>query len=116
MGGMDMSGHDMASMGGQGTSGQMGSEHQHGGHGTTGQMSGMGGMMDQMNRLEKLRGAEFDRQFAKDMIQHHQMQVRMSERAVKEAKHNEVREFAQKTITDQKKDIADLQKFAGSAK
>lgn len=122
MGGMEMSGHDMDSMGGQGTSGQAGSQHEHGqAQGSGGQMSGhmqmggMSGMMDEMNRLQGLTGTAFDRAFAKDMIQHHQMQVRMSERAVKEAKHDEVRDFAQKTITDQKKDIADLQKFSASA-
>lgn len=113
MGGMDMPGHDMGAMGGQGTSGQMGSEHQHGAQ-SGGQMSGMG-MMDQMKRLENLSGAAFDREFAKDMIQHHQMQIRMSERAVKEAKHDEVRDFAQKTVADQKKDIGDLKKFEGPA-
>ena len=124
MGGMGMSGHDMGSMGGQGTSGQAGAEHQRGeaqgasgGHMGSGHMKkgGMSGMMDEMNRLQGLTGQAFDRAFAKDMIRHHEMQVRMSERAVKEAKHDEVRDFAQKSITDQKKDIADLQKFSGSA-
>lgn len=122
-GAMGMSGHDMGSMGGEGTSGQAGNAHEHGqAQGAGGQMGsghmqmgGMSGMMDQMNRLQGLTGTAFDRAFAKDMIQHHQMQVRMSERAVKEAKHDEVRDFAQKTIADQKKDIADLQKFSASA-
>ena len=50
------------------------------------------------------------------MIQHHQMQVRMSERAAKEARHDEVRELAKESLAAQKTDIVDLQKFAGPAK
>lgn len=111
--------HGMGSMHGAETSGQSGTGHQHEGQsmGAGGmQMEGMEKAMAQMNRLEKLRGAEFDQAFAKNMIQHHQMQVRVSERALKDAKHDEVRDLAKETLTSQNKDIADLRRFAGSAK
>lgn len=119
----EMHGH-MESMGGTGTSGQSGAGHQHEGQSqasAAGQKGGMMGgdmqaMMAEMKRLEKLTGVEFDQAFAKQMIRHHQMQIRMSERATKDAKHDEVREFAQKSITEQKKDISDLERFSGTAK
>jgi uncharacterized protein (DUF305 family) len=113
----------MGSMHGTGTSGEKGAaQHQH-----EGQSKGMAGMhedmhkggtemMGQMNRLEKLEGAEFDRAFAKAMIQHHQMQVKMSQRAIKDAKHDEVQQIAKETLERQKRDIAELQKFAGASK
>lgn len=117
MGGM-MGG--MGSMPGHGTSGEKGAGHEHAGQpqGTTGMEPGRmrSDMMGQMNRLEKLDGAEFDRTFAEMMIRHHQMNVRMVERALEEAKHDEVRELARETLTRQKKDIADLQKFTASPK
>lgn len=113
----------MESMHGTGTSGEKASgQHQH--EGQTQGMAGMheemhkGGMdmMGQMSRLEKLEGAEFDRAFAKAMIQHHQMQVKMSQRAIKDAKHDEVQQIAKETLERQKRDITDLQKFAGASK
>jgi len=113
----------MESMHGTGTSGEKASgQHQH--EGQTKGMAGMheemhkGGMdmIGQMNRLEKLEGAEFDRAFAKAMIQHHQMQVKMSQRAIKDAKHDEVQEIAKETLERQKRDITELQKFAGASK
>ena len=76
----------------------------------------MKAVMAEMNRLETLTGAEFDQAFAKQMIRHHQMHIRMSERATKDAKHDEVRQFAQESIAEQKKDISDLEKFSGAAK
>lgn len=113
----------MESMHRTGTSGEKaGGQHQH-----EGQSKGMAGMheemhqggmdmMGQMNRLEKLEGAEFDPAFAKAMIQHHQMQVKMSQRAVNDAKHDEVQKIAKETLERQKRDIAELQKFAGASK
>lgn len=96
----------------EGTGGQAGETR-----GTAGRAGGKGGgSMAEMDRLQNLQGAEFDRAFAKAMIQHHQMQVRSSQRALKQARHDEVRQFAQSAVTSQKKEIGDLQQFAGTAK
>lgn len=79
---------------------------------------GDGGMeqaKELIERLEKLDGEEFDREFAKEMIRHHEMQVRMSEQALNQVRHDEVRDFAQKSVDDHKMDIEHLKKFAGPA-
>lgn len=130
MSGMDMPG--MGSMSAQGSSAaNKGAGMQMGGMGMGGmQMGGMdkqtGGMsdkmgdmakmMEDMKRLEKLTGPEFDRAFVQTMIQHHEMHAPMSERAITEATHDEVRDLAKTTLAAGKKATEDLQKFAGSGK
>lgn len=112
-----LSGRDKDLAGGQGTSGHTASGHRPGDPSTgRKEAGGMETMMAQIDRLEKMSGEEFDREFAKDMIRHHEMQIQMSERALEQAKHEEVRDIAKATLTSHKQDIADLERFAGPAR
>lgn len=82
------------------------------------QAGGGGGTADQaqQGRDQGVRSAQVkqasaeDREFIDEMTPHHQMGVMMAEDALKKAKHPELRAFAQKTMADQRKDIAELKK------
>ncbi len=73
------------------------------------QTSGMmEGMMEQMmggSMQEMMGGAATDEMFLRMMIPHHQMAVDMSEKALKESKHPELRELAQKIKEEQTAEI-----------
>ncbi|MDP3073783.1 MAG: DUF305 domain-containing protein [Opitutaceae bacterium] len=70
---------------------------------------------ESMGKLQAAQGAEFDRVFTDEMIKHHAMAIEMSELAKNQASSAEVKQFAQKTIDVQKKEIDELKGFKRGA-
>ena len=71
---------------------------------------GMGADMASMEaRLYGSSGATFDKEFLTVMILHHQEAVEMSRYAATNAKHQELKDLAQRIIRDQNEEIADMQ-------
>lgn len=112
--------NDMGMMGdhhnqGQGTgSGMMGQGQcmMGQGQGMMGQgMMGQGqGMMSMKTDLDALKKApDFDKEFVRQMIPHHQMGVMMAQMASECAAHPEIRTLAQSIITSQSAEIAQMQ-------
>ncbi|MBA4137008.1 MAG: hypothetical protein C0518_06810 [Opitutus sp.] len=66
-----------------------------------------------MKSLEGLKGPDFDHTFVSHMIEHHQQGVMMAEMAVQRAQRSEVKQFAQKTIQEQQKEIEALEAMHG---
>ncbi len=87
-----------------------------GGHmmadGTTmgGPMNGMQGEMDSMMQgLSGKTGDAFDQAFLSEMIMHHQGAVVMAEAALKDAKHQEIKDLAKNIISAQNAEIKEMQ-------
>jgi uncharacterized protein (DUF305 family) len=72
-------------------------------------LPGMMPMEKEMAKLEATSGAEFDRLFLKTMTSHHQGAVKMSDAALKQAKHAEVKAKAQEIHDKQKREITEMQ-------
>lgn len=71
--------------------------------------SGMSHMMDSMTGdLIGKTGDNFDKTFLSGMIVHHEGAVAMAELALKNAKHQEIKDMANAIITAQNKEIADM--------
>lgn len=83
-----------------------------------GQMMGdsmMQGSMDgMMAQLEGKTGDAFDQAFLSEMIMHHEGAVDMAEAALKNAKHQEIKDLAQAIITAQKAEIKQMQDWQKS--
>ena len=119
--GKEVAAHSMTDMGmmgdhhnqGQGTgSGMMGQGMMGQGQGMMGQgMMGQGqGMMSMKTDLDALKKApDFDKEFVRQMIPHHQMAVMMAQMASECASHPEIRTLAQSIITSQSAEIAQMQ-------
>lgn len=78
--------------------------------------SGMGGM--NMQSSPNAASQPFDLQFIDTMISHHQSALDMARPATTKARHPELRQFANKIVEDQQREIAELrrlreQRFAG---
>jgi uncharacterized protein (DUF305 family) len=84
-----------------------------GGHGSG--HAGMPGMMSDadMSELKAATGAAFDRQFLTMMIAHHQGAVTMSKEQVQKGSNPEAKTLAQKIITDQENEIAQMNTLLG---
>ena len=68
--------------------------------------------MDKMHQsMEMATNADPAVSYAKKMIVHHQGALEMSEAVLQHTQDPTIREIAQKTMQEQKKDIQDLQKF-----
>lgn len=95
--------HSMTDMG------MMGDHHQ--GQGTGSGMMGQGqGMMSMTTDFDALKKApDFDKEFVRQMIPHHQMAVRMAQMASGRAAHPEVRTLAQSIIRYQNAELAQMQ-------
>jgi uncharacterized protein (DUF305 family) len=61
--------------------------------------------------LEGKAGDVFDQEFLTQMVTHHQGAVQMAEMAIQSAKHQEIKDLAQKIITDQNKEIGEMQSW-----
>ena len=115
--GSGMMGQGQGMMGqGQGMMGQgqcmMGQGQGMMGQGMMGQgMMGQGqGMMSMKTDLDALKKApDFDKEFVRQMIPHHQMAVMMAKMASECASHPEIRTLAQSIITSQSAEIAQMQ-------
>lgn len=78
----------------------------------TGSMMGMDhhGMMSMATDLEALKQAsDFDQEFVRQMIPHHQMAVRMAQMASGRATHSEIRMLTQSIIQSQSAEILQMQ-------
>jgi predicted outer membrane protein len=76
---------------------------------------GMQGTMNGMTQgLTGLTGDAFDQAFITEMIAHHQGAVAMAQLALQNAKHQEVKDLAQKIITAQNAEIAQMQAWQKS--
>jgi len=64
-----------------------------------------------MSKLESARGADFDRAFVEEMTKHHQMAIAMNELARNRASNSELRAFAEKSVSSQQQEIAELQQL-----
>ena len=72
----------------------------------------MGGeMVEMMNRLQNLKGEEYDKEFLRQMIIHHEQAVDMSEYAETNAKHQEIKDFANGVIDAQTAEIAQMKQW-----
>ncbi len=68
-------------------------------------------MMDTTN-LNRLKTAKpFDKGFIKQMVPHHQMAMKMSRMALKDAKHPEIRKLARSIIKAQSAEIKEMQQW-----
>lgn len=71
--------------------------------------------MQSMNAsLEGKTGDAFDQTFIKEMIIHHEGAVMMAQLALKNAKHVEIKDLAQKIITAQESEIKVMQSWQNS--
>lgn len=77
-------------------------------------MPGMMSMDKEMAKLESSSGSDFDQHFLKTMTSHHQGAVKMSDAALKQAKHAEVKAKAQEIHDKQKKEIVDMKQMHDS--
>jgi uncharacterized protein (DUF305 family) len=71
-------------------------------------------METDMQKLKEATGAEFDRVFLEQMIQHHEMGVQMAKKIQGEAKHPEVAEFAGRIVAAQEAEIATMKEWKQS--
>ena len=94
----------MGNMGGS-TTGNMGGMS---GGGTGGPMPGMMSP-GQMNQMGQTTGAQFDRMFLQMMIAHHEGAIEMAQTEVSSGENSEVKQLAQKIITDQRAEITEMQ-------
>lgn len=62
----------------------------------------------EMHQLEMLSGKEFEIEFLNMMIHHHQMAIEMAMLAPDRANHQEVKDAAEKIISDQTREIGDM--------
>ena len=100
--GKEVPSHSMNDMGMMG-------DHHNQGQGTV--MMGLGeGMMSMTTDLDALKKApDFDKEFVRQMLPHHQIAVRMAQMVSERASHPEIRTLAQSIITSQSAEIAQMQ-------
>jgi uncharacterized protein (DUF305 family) len=109
--GKEVPAHSMSDMG------MMGDHHNQGqgtGSGMMGQgMMGQGqGMMSMTTDLDALKEApDFDKEFVRQMIPHHQMAVMMAQMVSERATHPEISTLAQSIITSQSAELAQMQEW-----
>lgn len=82
--------------------------HMRGDYGMHGSMNGM------MFGISGKQGDEFDKAFLAEMIQHHQGAITMAQQALASAKHQEIRDMAQKVIDAQSAEITQMQGWQSS--
>ncbi len=82
----------------------------HGGGG----MQTAGDMVESMNKLKDLTGAEYDKEFLKQMIVHREKSVEMSEYATTNAKHQEIKDLASTITEAHKNEIRQMKQWQES--
>ena len=82
----------------------------HGSHGGAGMDMG-GDMVEMQNKLQGLKGEEYDKEFLKQMILHHEQAVEMSQYAATNAKHQEIKDLASAVISAQTKEIEQMKQW-----
>jgi uncharacterized protein (DUF305 family) len=78
-------------------------------HHPTGSMSNT--MQGMMNGLENKTGDDFDKAFISEMIVHHQGAIDMANAALKNAKHQEIKDLANAIISAQTKEINQMKEW-----
>ncbi len=73
--------------------------------------SGQGSMDSMMSELQSKTGDEFDETFLTQMTIHHQGAVRMADQALKNAKHQEIKDLSKAIISAQNKEIASMKEW-----
>ena len=68
------------------------------------------------NELSSKSGKDFDEEFLKMTIKHHEGAIKMSEDALNKAQNKDVRNKAKMTIDKQTKEIAELKKMLEKVK
>jgi len=76
----------------------------HGDH-TTNPLTDMPMMMGMMSGLDRVEGIDYDIAWLEAMIDHHDDAVHMSERVLRYAEHEDLRDLAQRIINDQTAEI-----------
>jgi uncharacterized protein (DUF305 family) len=75
-------------------------------------MSGMQDEMDNMlGQLQGKTGDEFDKAFLSEMIMHHQGAVVMAEAALRNARHQEIKDMAREIIDAQAREINHMKEW-----
>lgn len=88
------------------------SAHQHMSHGDGHGAMSMNDHMDMMTQpLREKTGAEFDAEWIKQMIIHHQGAIDMSAPAEQNAKHQEIKDLAREVIAAQTKEIEQMKQW-----
>jgi uncharacterized protein (DUF305 family) len=64
-----------------------------------------------MAHLMDLEGTEFDVAFAEMMVAHHQGAIDMAKTELQDGSLSEIKQFAQKVIDDQQKEVDQLQQW-----
>ncbi len=82
----------------------------HGSHGGVGMDMG-GDMLEMQNKLQGLTGEEYDKEFLKQMIVHHEQAVEMSKYAAANAKHQEIKDLASAIISAQTTEINQMKQW-----
>lgn len=82
----------------------------HGSHGGAGMDMG-GDMVEMQNKLQGLTGEEYDKEFLKQMIVHHEQAVEMSKYAAANAKHQEIKDLASAIISAQTTEIDQMKQW-----
>lgn len=80
-------------------------------------MSGMSESMKGMtgDKLMSAKGEQFDRMFVDMMSQHHKGAIKMAQNAAPKLEHTEVKEFANKLVEMQKKEVAHMAEMKKSS-
>ena len=73
-------------------------------------------MEDTRRKLRATTGGAFDRLFLETMLHHHMMAVDMGKDAIGKAEHAEIKEFAQKAVTKQNTEIAEMKRLQGGSR
>ena len=68
-------------------------------------------MVEMQNKLQGLTGEEYDKEFLKQMIVHHEQAVEMSKYAATNAKHQEIKDLASAVISAQTKEIEQMKQW-----
>lgn len=68
-------------------------------------------MTEMMDALRGLEGEQYDREFLKQMIIHHQQAIDMARYADKNAKHQELKDLAKNIIAAQETEIAQMRQW-----
>lgn len=74
----------------------------------TGSMSMSQMMIDMNAELQGKKGDNFDKAFMIEMIVHHEGAVQMAELALKNAKHQEIKDLAKGIVSAQNKEIGEM--------
>lgn len=82
----------------------------HGSHGGAGMDMGSD-MVEMQNKLQGLTGEEYDKEFLKQMILHHEQAVEMSQYAATNAKHQEIKDLASAVISAQTIEIEQMKQW-----